>query len=469
MLIAYPPEAATGRARGEGRGRTRRPPGPQRGATRRSRGVNLPTDPMTAALPLAVLAALAQAPGPPRADTAPPTGSVAVFPAGTPVPIRFPQSLQGGREKVGAPVTVQTMAPLMAASGGCMAVGPFAPIAGTVTVSRRGALFDRGGVLQVRFDSVRAANGAWIAIRAVLDSLEWRTSGVLRSNGAVRPRGRTVGGYLGGVGAIGVAGAIVEIGVLPVVAVAGLDLVHRGGPAHILTGERGTLKLTALLMVPLAARCLPPRPPQGLAVAPRGLPAFPPHATDRSGRAGDPVNLVFRGTGAELDSAFESGGWTEAQRSTFGALAHEVEEIALARRDAAAPMSHEYYLGRVEGLRYERASPSARARHHVRLWEADSTGTVWAAAAIEDIGMLVSARRRTVTHRVAPDVDRERDLLVDDLLAGGCAALEGYTTLPGALPRGTTVAAQPYVTDMRAAVVDVTACTRADASEQSSR
>jgi LssY-like putative type I secretion system component LssY len=159
-----------------------------------------------------------------------------------------------------------------------------------------------------------------------------------------------------------------------------------------------------------------------------------------------------------VDSAFRSADWSLAQRSTFGSLAKETEAIVLSRRDSTAPMSHLYYLGRMEDLRFERASPSARARHHVRLWRTDSTGALWAAAATEDVGVLVSARRRSVTHRVAPDVDRERDLLVGDLLAGGCAALEGYATLPGADTTGATVAGQRYVTDARVAVVSVAAC-----------
>lgn len=147
-----------------------------------------------------------------------------------------------------------------------------------------------------------------------------------------------------------------------------------------------------------------------------------------------------------------------AERSTFGALARETEDILLARADSAGPMSHEYFQGRVEDLRFERASPSARARHHVRLWRADSTATLWAAAATEDVGILVSARTRTVTHRVSPDIDRERDLLVGDLLAGGCVVLDGYGTLPGAARSGVGVAGQPFVTDARVAVLRVVAC-----------
>ncbi len=74
--------------------------------------------------------------------------------------------------------------------------------------------------------------------------------------------------------------------------------------------------------------------------------------------------------------------------------------------------------------------------------------------------MLVSARERTVTHKIAPDIDQERELLVSELLAGGCAVLEGYVKLSGAVQSGTGVAGQPFETDTRAAVLRVVPCPR---------
>jgi hypothetical protein len=407
---------------------------------------------------LLVAAGLAQMPRSPGPD---PT---AVFPPGTVISIRFPRSLEGGRDPVREPVEVQTMDPLLL--GGCVVLPPFSRIAGAVTVSRGGGLFGRGGFLDLRFDSVATSAGTWVRLHAVLDSLEWPARGALRRGGALRPRARSVGGFLGATGVIGLAGALTEVGMIPIVAVAGWDMLQRGTRAHILTGERGALRLTAALVLPAPARCVPPAPPPIADLQPP--PGVAPRAANRRGTAdADPINLILRGSAAAVDSAFRRADWMRAAHSTFGALAQEAEAIVLSARDSAGPMSHEFLEGRIEDERFERASPSARSRHHVRLWRVDSSGTLWAAAATEDIGMLVSARHRTVTHRVAPDVDRERDLLVGDLLAGGCAVLEGYTTLPGALPGGTTVAGQRYFTDMKVAVMDVADCARPDSSGRS--
>jgi hypothetical protein len=293
----------------------------------------------------------------------------------------------------------------------------------------------------------------------VLDSLEWTSRGSWTPRGGVQQAGRSIRGIMGTVGLVGLASAATGLGLVPVVAVTGLDLVLRGPRAQILAGQRGAVLLTAPLVVPMPDRCESGVRPSSDAVP--EVPPLPARATDKRGTAGaDPINLILRGTREELDSALSRAGWLPAQRSTFGALATEAEAVLLAQRDSEAPMSHEYLLGRIEDLRFERASPSARARHHVRLWQADSSGALWAAAATEDVGMLVSARQRTVTHRIAPEIDRERELLVGELLAGGCAVHEGYVALPGAVRNGRGVAGQPFVTDARAAVVRVVACPR---------
>jgi len=377
-------------------------------------------------------------------------------PVGTQVHVRFPESVEGGREKVGSVVRLQTTSPL--AEGQCTVVPAFAPVAATVVVSRPAQLFGRRGRLEMRFDSLSPAPGIWVPLAAVLDSLEWAARGTLNAHGQLEQRGHSIRGIVGTAGAAGLAGAATGVGVVPVFVLTGLNLALRGGAAHILAGQRGALRLLAPLDVPVPPRCEPATDPWASAGTVL-LPALPPRAMDKQGRTGaDPINLLFRGSAAQVDTAFVHAGWMAAQRSTFGSLARETEDIVLQRRDSAGPMSHEYYQGRVEDLRFERASPTARARHHVRLWRADSSDTLWAAAATEDVGMLVSARSHTVTHRIARDIDHERELLIGDLLAGGCVVLEGYGALPGADHSGVGVAHQAFDTDARVAVLRIVPC-----------
>ncbi len=407
-------------------------------------------------MPLAgLILAVTAMQGPPAAVLAAPAPQPALFAPGTRLPVRFMQSMRSGRDRVGTVVRALTMTDLEA--GGCVAVPAFTPLLATITVSRRGGLFGRGGELDLRFDSILAAGRRWVPVSAVLDSLEWTPRRVWEADGEVRRGTRSVPGILGVAGAATVAGLATGVGIFPAAAITGLDLARRGRAERILTGQRGRIRLTAPFTVPMPSRC--ERPLTWDSVIRPPLPPLAPRSTNQRGtQDADPINLVLRGTREDVDSAFDRAGWVLAQRSTLGTLAKEVGAIVISARDAAAPMSHEYYLGRVEDLRFERASPSARARHHVRLWQVDATGTLWAAAATEDVGMLVSPRRRTVTHRIAPDIDRERDLLASELLGGGCAAPEGYATLPGAVRADSSVAGQKYFTDGRAVVLRLGSC-----------
>src|ERR1019366_10791211 len=66
-------------------------------------------------------------------------------------------------------------------------------------------------------------------------------------------------------------------------------------------------------------------------------------------------------------------------------------------------------------------NPFAR-RHHLRIWRRPASfrgRPVWAVAATHDIGIDLSAAERTFIHRIDPQIDQERDKVVNDLLFAG--------------------------------------------------
>ena len=189
------------------------------------------------------------------------------------------------------------------------------------------------------------------------------------------------------------------------------------------------------------------------------LPRFVPQAVNRAGtRTGDPINLVFLGTGPELDAAFEAAGWELAGRGTAKALAKEITAILLGRRSYEAPVSTEYFEGRPQDVAWELSGPTARIRHHLRIWLLDSIAGVWVGSAIKDVGVLVRPFTGTATHRVDPDADVERDFIVSALAASGCADLVDFIPLPGAVRSGRDISRQTFFTDGRAAVVRLRTC-----------
>ena len=80
----------------------------------------------------------------------------------------------------------------------------------------------------------------------------------------------------------------------------------------------------------------------------------------------------------------------------------------------AMPMSTLYLFGRRQDFGYEMAEPIAMvaSRHHFRIWKAPFTWQgheVWCGAGTHDIGFAKDKRNGSVTHKIDPAVDGERD------------------------------------------------------------
>ena len=96
------------------------------------------------------------------------------------------------------------------------------------------------------------------------------------------------------------------------------------------------------------------------------------------------------------------------------------ESVLLDRPDPMAPVSTLLLWGRKQDLAFEQEiGDSARRRNHVRFWRselrADGDRPVWVGAATRDSRVELSRRTAQITHRIAPDIDAERDLVLDDL------------------------------------------------------
>lgn len=411
----------------------------------------------TACIGLTALAVLCAA-GAPAASTPPrrPNPVPIVFPDGTVVPVRFLRTIAGGRDSVGSPVMVQTLAALVTDS--CVVVEPFRRLLGHVSISRPARRFGRPGELAFRFDSLEIGPNEWAPVEAVLDSVEYAERDLSQSGelaGGPRP---TRGRYLRTGALVGVS-ALAEEAAVPVALLAGWRLISRGPKATVLFGEVARVRLTRPLTAERPSACIAPQRHPALVAAPE-LPGIAPRTRDdREGRRqGDPINVVLLGTETEIDSAFAHVGWVAAERSSIRSLARGVTAAIVERSAIGAPLSTQYFEGRKQDLAYELAGPNARFRHHLRIWRLDGEPDAWVAAADQDIGLVVKPFRRTATHRIAPDVDTERDLLVQELEAVGCADLLEYVELPGAARSGRNASGQGFRTDGRTAVVRLKQC-----------
>ena len=72
--------------------------------------------------------------------------------------------------------------------------------------------------------------------------------------------------------------------------------------------------------------------------------------------------------------------------------------------------------------------------------------------------MKVNPFKGRFTHAIRPEIDQERDRIVLELEASGCADLVDYVALPGAVKHGRNYSGQRFVTDGRSAVIRVRPC-----------
>ena len=198
-------------------------------------------------------------------------------------------------------------------------------------------------------------------------------------------------------------------------------------------GALATWLLLAYVALPAFWRHRLDVPPEGLVTAtPLGIP-------------GDPVNLAFAASEADLLAAFAAAGWTRADPLSTLSGARIAADVLLDRPYPAAPVSTLLLDGRPQDMAFERAAGrSPQRRHHVRLWR--RPGDVWLGAASYDEGVELSRETLAVTHAVAPDLDAERDGLERDLRAAGWVA--AAERLPGVDPRSArNGGGDPYDTD----------------------
>lgn len=160
------------------------------------------------------------------------------------------------------------------------------------------------------------------------------------------------------------------------------------------------------------------------------LAAGPRVTRTADGHPGDPINIALEGTEEQVIRALTSAGWYPADPITLATSARIVADSVFRRPDDEAPVSSLYLFGRKEDLAFELpVGHSPLQRHHVRLWKWAETHLgreVWFGSASFDERVGLSYTTGEVTHHVRPDVDAERDLIMQGLKRSGWAGEEYF-------------------------------------------
>jgi hypothetical protein len=183
---------------------------------------------------------------------------------------------------------------------------------------------------------------------------------------------------------------------------------------------------------------------------------LPPRVTDREGREGDMVNLVFVAHKEELQRAFTRAGWVKTDGWNPMMAWH------LARHgthNAKLPMARYYMFGRVQDYAYALPEPGAMVsrRHHIRIWKTGHTSAgvpIWAGAATFDDAITFAKRGRIINHTIDPQVDTERDFVGTALATSG-PLQRAYLQSDNPVFKAATVSGQSYYSDSRILMLDL--------------
>jgi hypothetical protein len=188
------------------------------------------------------------------------------------------------------------------------------------------------------------------------------------------------------------------------------------------------------------------------------LSRLPQRVTSKDGKPGDMVNFVLIGSRDQVQAAMKAAGWVPVDRNVQDALSHALNDVLQHQAYSAMPMSQLYLFGRPQDFGYASGIPIQvmQNRDHCRLWESPWLTTdgqsVWVGAGTHDTNF---ERMPTggVTHSIDPDVDHERDNIVQSLRTAAQVKNLRYFTPKEPLREGYTATGDKFTSDGRVVVI----------------
>lgn len=185
---------------------------------------------------------------------------------------------------------------------------------------------------------------------------------------------------------------------------------------------------------------------------------IPRRITDKDGNPGDMVNFVIAGSEAQLKRAFQQGGWVLVDRTKTDAIFHGLLSTLSKEEYVEMPMSELYLFGRAQDFGFAHADPYAvvATRHHLRVWKSQiesGAEPLWVGAATHDVGFEKDQRNGSVTHKIDPEIDREREYLARTLVASGAIAQWSHVTPRHAVTEAKTATGGSFHSDGRVLVL----------------
>ncbi|MGA3075444.1 MAG: LssY C-terminal domain-containing protein [Bryobacteraceae bacterium] len=385
-------------------------------------------------------------------------------PAGSEVHIRLTTAVGSYASRAGSPVSAVLIAPVMLDGETVLPAGSV--VSGSV---KRAASVGLGirhetAALDLEFNRVALLGGDPVALRARVTEVDNAREHVTRDGRIHGVRATDSGSYR-------VSGYVRDLlfrcelhariaEVIVKAAVINLPEpeIYLPAGAELTLNLTDSLSLDASAEVPISrAASAPAREDLRLLAASMPSRTYAPAPE----RPSDLTNVLIVGSHDQVAAAFAAAGWSEARPLTFGRRVRWLRAIGLRRGFDSAPMSSLLVNGEPADLSLEKGLNDVSKRHHIRLWKQEGRWEgqdLWIGAATRDVDFGYLRPGRAFTHRIAAEVDRERDKVAYDLAFTGCTNWLDWTgraSVPRVSENGTGDA---MTTDTKLAVVGLNDC-----------
>ena len=183
-------------------------------------------------------------------------------------------------------------------------------------------------------------------------------------------------------------------------------------------------------------------------------------STTAEANPGDMVNFALVGTKGQVEAAYKAAGWVAVDKSVEDAIVNGLLKTLNKEAYTEMPMSTLYLFGRPQDMSYARADPLlvAAERHHLRVWQTDKTidgRPLWVGSATHDIGFENDRRNGKMTHKIDPEIDTERDYLLNSFDAAGVYSSAAYVTPTDPMTEAKTATGGSFHSDGRIVVMSL--------------
>ncbi len=147
----------------------------------------------------------------------------------------------------------------------------------------------------------------------------------------------------------------------------------------------------------------------------------PRYAETISGNHQEPIAFIITAPSEEaFTKAFERASWRSAEHLSSRSIVRMIRTMITSGSYPTAPMTPSFWNQEVNDFAFQKPTPadSIEERHHARFWRTayvtEDGKRVYVGTASLDTNI-----KWFITHAIAPDIDSEREVLLQDLLAGG--------------------------------------------------